>query len=222
MSDIERGLSKEMRKYPWQTDTSVGNKSWGFVWGERNKEPRKLIHDLIDIVSKNGKLLLNIGPRPDGTIAEKQKKVLLEIGKWLKINGEAIYGTRPWAKFGEGPTKGAFGTFTDGNTTKYTKEDMRFTTKGNDFYAILLNWGDTIFIKSLNKEVVADAKLLNVTLLGSGENLTWTLTDNGLQVIMPKEKPCEHAYALKISFNKKAGAHLPSEAVDVPFKQGKP
>ncbi|MDR2512262.1 MAG: alpha-L-fucosidase [Puniceicoccales bacterium] len=220
VSDIERGLSKDMRKYPWQTDTSVGNKSWGFVYGESNKSSKKLVRDLVDIVSKNGNLLLNIGPGPDGVITDKQKNVLLDIGKWLKVNGEAIYGTRPWFKFGEGPTKVAHGTFTDGKDFRYTAEDIRFTTKNKVLYAIVLNWGKTITVKSLDKNTIADAKLLDVSLLGSKEKLKWTLTDAGLQVIMPEEEPCDSAYTLKISFDQAVGAHLPSEAVDVPFKQG--
>lgn len=93
--DMERGKSDKMMLYPWQTDTSVGKKSWCYIDGEENKTPEQIVHDLIDIVSKNGNLLLNIGPKADGTITDEQKNILLSIGKWLKVNGEAIYGTRP-------------------------------------------------------------------------------------------------------------------------------
>lgn len=222
VSDMERGRSAVLLKHPWQTDTSVGTRSWGYVKGERNKAPKQLIHDLVDIVSKNGNLLLNIGPKPDGTIDEKQKTVLLAIGQWLKINGEAIYETRPWIKYGEGPTKGASGTFSDGRATSYTATDLRFTTKGNTLYVIAFAWSDGIQIKSLDKKTIADAKLHDATLLGSTEKLQWVQTDEGLKITLPKEKPCEHAYTIKLCFDKKVGAHLPSEAVDIPFQQGEP
>lgn len=169
VGDVERGKLNEMRKYPWQTDTSIGKHSWGYVNGEENKTPDQIIHDLVDIVSKNGNLLLNIGPHPDGTITDEQKQVLLSIGKWLKINGDAIYGTRCWIKSGEGESKGTSGSFSDNEATKYNCQDIRFTTKDNTLYAITLDWGKRVMIKSLNKDVVRDAKILNVEMLGSDE-----------------------------------------------------
>ena len=157
-------------QFPWQTDTSVGKRSWSYIDREENKTPEQIVHDLIDIVSKNGNLLLNIGPRADGTITDEQKEVLLSIGKWLEVNGEAIYGTRCWKKFGEGDTEPAKGSFSDNAATAYTAQDIRFTTKGNDFYAIVLNWGnDGVLVKSLNKEAINDAKILGINLLGSDE-----------------------------------------------------
>ncbi|MDR2038230.1 MAG: alpha-L-fucosidase [Bacteroidales bacterium] len=219
--DVERGKSGKMMKFPWQTDTSVGKKSWCYIEGEENKTPEQIVHDLIDIVSKNGNLLLNIGPKADGTITEEQKNVLLAIGNWLKVNGDAIYGTRCWKKFGEGDTEGTVGTFTDNTATRYTARDIRFTTKGNDFYAIVLNWDDAgVVIKSLDKNAVADARILNVSLLGSDEQIDYEQTDNGLKLSFPETKPCEFAYAFKISFDKKVGGHLESEAVDEVMKHG--
>lgn len=219
--DVERGKSGKMMQFPWQTDTSVGKKSWSYVDGEENKTPGQIIHDLIDIVSKNGNLLLNIGPRADGTITEEQKEVLLSIGKWLEVNGEAIYGTRCWKKFGEGNTESTKGSFSDNEATVYTTQDIRFTTKGNDFYAIALNWDDNgLLIKSLNKDAIADAEILNVSLLGSNEKINWEQTQEGLKLSFPKNRPCEHAYSFKISFNKKVGEHLESEAVNEVMKHG--
>ncbi len=221
VGDVERGKLGQMRKYPWQTDTSVGKHSWCYIDGEENKTPDQIIHDLIDIVSKNGNLLLNIGPRADGTITEEQTAVLLAIGEWLKINGDAIYSTRCWIKSGEGEAKGTTGSFTDNEATEYTSKDMRFTSKGNDLYVIVLN-GDSqeFMVTSLNTNTIADAKLLNVKLLGSSEKISWKETSNGLKIIFPKDKPDECAYSFKLSFDKPVGAHLPSEMIDIPLKHG--
>jgi alpha-L-fucosidase len=219
--DVERGKSDKMMVYPWQTDTSIGKKSWSYIDGEENKTPEQIVHDLIDIVSKNGNLLLNIGPKADGTITDGQKSILLSIGEWLKINGEAIYETRCWKKSGEGATESTKGSFSDNVATNYTPQDMRFTIKDNDFYAIVLNWSDSdIIVKSLNKEIVDDAEILNVNMLGSDEKINWELTDEGLRVSFPKEKPCNYAYTFKISFDKQVGEQLKSEAVNVIMKHG--
>jgi alpha-L-fucosidase len=218
--DVERGKSDKLMKFPWQTDTSVGKKSWSYIDGEENKTPEQIVHDLIDIVSKNGVLLLNIGPKADGTITDEQTAVLLAIGEWLNVNGEAIYSTRCWKKFGEGETQSTKGSFSDNTATAYTAQDIRFTTKGNDFYAIVLNWGEETVIKSLNSAAIADAKILNVQMLGSDEKIEWTQTDEGLKLSFPKSKPCGFAYSFKITFDKKVGEHLESEASDEVLKHG--
>ncbi|MDR0844840.1 MAG: alpha-L-fucosidase [Tannerella sp.] len=204
--DMERSMSDKILEFPWQTCTSIGKKSWGYIDGEENKTPKQIVHDLIDIVSKNGNLLLNIGPRANGTITEEQTGILLSIGQWLKINGEGIYGTRPWKKFGEGEQSEAVGTLTDHNATAYTAQDIRFTTKGNDLYAIVLNWDNAgVLIKSLDTNTIGDAKILNIQLLGSDEKIEWQQTDQGLKLSFPKTKPCDYAYTFKISFDKKVG-----------------
>lgn len=219
--DVERGKSGEMMQFPWQTDTFVGTKSWGFISDEVYKTPGQIVHDLVDIVSKNGNLLLNIGPKPDGTIPEEQKNILLAIGKWLKVNGEAIYGTHCWKKYGEGNTKSAKGSFTDNEATPYTATDIRFTTKGNNFYAISLGWSDgNVVIKSLTPEVIGDAKILGVSMLGTDEHIAWEQTDKGLKVSFPSVKPCEYAYSFKISFDKQIGKNLKSEAINEVLKHG--
>ncbi|MDH6341409.1 alpha-L-fucosidase [Parabacteroides sp. PFB2-12] len=219
--DVERGKSGKMMQFPWQTDTSVGKRSWSYIDGEENKTPEQIVHDLIDIVSKNGNLLLNIGPRADGTITDEQKAVLLSIGKWLEVNGEAIYGTRCWKKFGEGDAEPTKGSFSDNTATPYSTRDIRFTTKGNDFYAIVLNWDEKgVFVASLDKEAIADAKIQQVTLLGSEEKIAWEQTDKGLKLSFPKNKPCAYAYSFKITFDKPVGQHLASEAVNEVMKHG--
>ena len=219
--DIERGKSGKMMKFPWQTDTSIGKKSWGYINGEESKTAEQIVHDLIDIVSKNGNLLLNIGPRADGTITDGQKAVLLSIGEWLKVNGDAIYSTRCWIKSGEGDAELIAGSFSDNKATAYSVRDIRFTTKENDLYVIVLNWDDAgVLIKSLNKNTIADAKIQDVKLLGSNEVINWQQTDNGLKLSFPKVKPCDFAYSFKISFDKKPGLHLQSEMVDEVFKHG--
>jgi alpha-L-fucosidase len=195
--DIERGKSEKVREFPWQTDTSIGKKSWGYIDGEENKTPNQIIDDLVDIVAKNGNLLLNIGPRPDGTITEEQQDVLRKIGTWLNVNGAAIYGTRPWIKAMEGHEVGTSGAFTDNEESQYTVQDIRFTTKGDDLYAISLDWSDEgVTIHSIDE----GAKVAGVSMLGSTEELTWSQSADGLIVEFPKEKPSEYAHALKISF----------------------
>ena len=129
--DVERGQLAGMRTLFWQTDTSVSKNSWGYIEDHQYKTSDALIDDLVDIVSKNGALLLNIGPKPDGTIPEPEQRILREIGQWLTVNGEAIYGTRPWTTFGEGPTAVVEGPFADTKRAAFTGQDIRFTRKGD-------------------------------------------------------------------------------------------
>lgn len=193
--DIERGKSDEIRKFPWQTDTSVGKKSWGYIEGEENKEPDHIINDFVDIVSKNGNLLLNIGPRADGSITEEQQHVLREIGKWLQVNGEAIYKSRPWRLAGEGSTKGASGGFTDNTRTAYTAQDIRFTTRDGFLYAIALDWSDQ---DVLVKSITSDMGVEEVSMLGSSEKIAWKQTAHGLQLSFPTKRPSDYAHVFKI------------------------
>jgi alpha-L-fucosidase len=195
--DIERGKSDKIRDFPWQTDTSIGKKSWGYIDGEENKTPNQIVDDLVDIVAKNGNLLLNIGPRPDGTITEEQQDVLRKIGDWLEVNGEAIYDTRPWIKAAEGKVAGTSGAFTDNKESEYSAQDIRFTKKDGALYAISLNWtDDAVTIHSLDEST----KVAKVAMLGTDAELQWSQTADGLIVQFPNEKPSEYAHALKIIF----------------------
>jgi alpha-L-fucosidase len=192
--DIERGQLNHIRAFFWQNDTSLSKNSWGYISRHDYKPLTWLIQDLVDIVSKNGALLLNVGPKPDGTIPEEEQKMLLEIGKWLSVNGEAIYGTRPWRTYGEGPTEVPEGAFTDTTRKAFTPEDIRFTTKDDVLYAIVLAWPD----KSLTIKSLANEPVKRVNLLGHGP-LEFRVDTRGLHIAMPLEKPCEHAFALAIN-----------------------
>ncbi|MGB2645123.1 MAG: alpha-L-fucosidase [Candidatus Acidiferrum sp.] len=200
--DIERGQLGDIRPLYWQTDTSVSNKSWGYIQNDTFKSPQFIVHQLIDIVSKNGNLLLNIGPRSDGTIPDEVQAVLLDVGSWLKVNGEAIYGTRPWKIYGEGPTKVAAGSFHDTDTAGYTAEDFRFTTKGDALYAIELGWptsGEAV-IHSLGSSALNGQKISSVALLGSDAKLNFEQADNALHIRLPMQPPGKYAYAFRVAF----------------------
>ena len=204
--DIERGQLGDLRPLPWQTDTSVSNKSWGYINNDTFKSPEFIVHQLIDIVSKNGNLLMNIGPRSDGTIPDEVQQVLLEVGAWLNVNGDAIYGTRPWRIYGEGPTKVAAGSFHDADTAKYTAEDFRFTTKGDVLYAIGLAWpanGEAV-IHSLAP--AADSEpLQGGDLLGSDAKLQIEQRADGLHVRLRGQPQGKYAYVLRLTFQR--GSH---------------
>jgi alpha-L-fucosidase len=200
--DIERGGLSGLHPFFWQTDTAVAKNSWGYVDGMDYKSPGQIVGDLVDIVSKNGALLLNIGPRADGTIPREDQRILLAIGKWLKVNGEAIYGTRPWKVHGEGPTQGFEGHFTDTKRTEFTGQDIRFTTKGrNTLYAICLAWpGKDVLIRSLGASLrLCSGAIGDVKLLGHRGKLDWNQEAEGLRVKLPAKPPCEHAFALRIT-----------------------
>jgi alpha-L-fucosidase len=202
--DIERGQLDQKLDRVWQTDTSVSNKSWGYIEHDTFKTPEFIVHQLVDIVSKNGNLLMNIGPRSDGTIPDEVQHVLLDVGSWLKVNGDAIYGTRPWTTYGEGPTKVAAGSFQDTKTQEYTPEDFRFTTKENNLYAIELAWptGTEAVIHSVAGNALKGRQIQSVTLLGSSAPLTYTLESDGLHIQLPSKPTQGYAYAFCIALDK--------------------
>lgn len=199
--DIERGKLKGIRELPWQTDDAVGFKSWGYIPDDEYKSPKYLVTNLVDIVSKNGNLLLNIGPKADGTIPQEQQQLLLSIGKWLSINGEAIYGTRPWKIFGEGPTEVAAGSFVDRQLKPFTPQDVRFTTKGDTLYATLLDVPTAaVTIKTL--AAGANGTVSTVEMLGNSSPVQWKQTKDGLVIQPAKQSTAEYAVAYRIKLSK--------------------
>jgi alpha-L-fucosidase len=197
--DLERGQLEGIRSLPWQTDTSVGNKSWGYVENEKFKSPEFIVHQLIDIVSKNGNLLLNIGPRTDGTIPAEVQQTLVRIGGWLKTNGEAIYGTRPWRQFGEGPTETAAGAFHDTDTPSYTAHDFRFTEKGGVLFAIEMGWpSDSEAVIRALASGAGGRQISSVRLLGLSQKLPFQQISDGLHIHLPRERVGDYAYVFRI------------------------
>jgi alpha-L-fucosidase len=199
--DIERGKLNTIREDYWQTDTSVSYKSWSYIEDDEFKSTTTVVHDLVDIVSKNGNLLLNVGPKSDGTIPDEAAKLLLGLGEWLNVNGEAIYGTRHWHTFGEGSAKVGEGHMREREDQPFSAADIRFTTRDNTLYAICLGWpGEATTIKSLgSNSPLGTGRIEQIQMLGSAEPLPWSQEEDGLHVKTPSQRPCEHAYTFKIT-----------------------
>lgn len=216
--DIECGRFEEAKEYAWQTDDRLeDNVTWCMVQNPKYKSGHQIIHQLCDIVAKNGNLLLNVGPYGDGSFHEDAKKSLFEVGDWLKVNGEAIYGTRPYKIAAEGPTSvkdanyniemvkeqlnNEEGDAGDIRLETFTSEDFRFTQTPEAVYAIAMDWpsDNTLKVKALGRECTA-ASIQNVTLLGCRTPVRFEQTPKHLLVHLPEEKPCKYAYALKVIF----------------------
>ncbi len=195
--DVERGVIDDISPEPWQTDTCVGG--WYYDTQQVYKTPEQVIHMLADIVSKNGCLLLNLPPRPDGTLDEEEVWIAEQIGKWLEINGEAIYGTRPWVRFGEGTTRYTAGIFAEKEAKQFTPGDFRFTRNGDTLYAIAMAWPAD---RSLTIQSLADGQgpdsISKVSLLGAGPVTEFKRDGEGLKLSLPEKRPCDYAYVIKI------------------------
>jgi alpha-L-fucosidase len=199
--DLENGVSSGAEAIPWQTDTCIG--SWHYKRSRfeqhQYKTAPQVVRMLIDIVSKNGNLMLSIPVRGEGTIDEDEVSILTSLAQWMGRNSEGIYGTRPWKIYGEGPTQPP----ARGQTTQnYTSRDIRFTTKGDTLYAFILEWPESraAAIKSLagNSPQVAGRKIADVSLLGYDGKLEWSQTADGLTVKLPEKAPSESVVALRI------------------------
>lgn len=198
--DIEEGKFGHIRYPQWMSDCTFNQK-----WFNINKpeDPYKAnglywTHQLIDIVSKNGTLLLNLGPNADGSWREDWKNELFRIGDWLNINGEAIYYSKPWHRYGEGPTHESFGYHHDTGHS-LSPDDVRFTRKSDTLYAIVCGWHDSDFlIRSLGKNSLKGSKISSVQMLGCNEKILFNQTNDGLNIKFPDKKPCDIAYTFRI------------------------
>jgi alpha-L-fucosidase len=201
--DIERGKAQDILADPWQTDTCIGDWHYNLATFQNHKykTPKSVIHSLIDIVSKNGNLMLNIPVKGDGTIDSDERAFLEAIATWIPRHGEAIYGTRPFKVFGEGPPDVKDNAnFNEKNQRAYTAEDIRFTTKGDTLYAFAFVWpvNGKLVIKTLAKGAAALAKPVQRVDLITGGQLTFAQDAAGLTINLPDKAPNEYAYAFSI------------------------
>ncbi|MEP6869004.1 MAG: alpha-L-fucosidase [Novosphingobium sp.] len=198
VQDVERGVLRGINPLPWQTDTSNGD--WFYSDGFKYKTTSEVLAMLADIVSKNGNMLLNVVLYPDGSLPPESEQLLAELAPWMKINGEAIHGTRPWKIFGEGPTETTTGAFKE--SAAYTAQDLRFTTKGEVLYAITM--GEPVGKVTITSLRLGNAQekrpVKGVRLLGNRRTLAFRQTSAGLEVNLPTAIPTRHASALKITF----------------------
>lgn len=186
--EVERGAFADTKAFPWQTDTAVARNSWCYTDTLDYKSSREVIGTLIDVVSKNGNLLLNIGPKADGSIPDGDRKILTDLAAWMKVNGEAIKDSRVWRKAKEGPTEDFEGQFGDGKAKVYSEEDFRFTAKGGFIYAISMQYPQDghVTIKALKKSKDQNVPefhgiIKNVSILGFDENIDFEVTTEGLE-----------------------------------------
>jgi alpha-L-fucosidase len=202
LEDFEKGRMNKITEEFWLTDETVSIGSWSYTDNLGLKNAGEIVHILADVVSKNGALMLNVSPMANGIIPENQQEVLLTIGAWLKTNGEAIYGSRTWEVFGEGPTiQEKSGMFLDKIT--YTPQDIRYTKKGNIIYAIFLGWPkekSPITLTSFTSEILGDniPEINNVSILGYDGEVPFTMDNEGLHFKTPNQKIDDKAFVIKI------------------------
>jgi alpha-L-fucosidase len=196
--DLERGVVPSIREAPWQTDTCIGG--WYYNRRAEYKTAAHVVRMLVDIVSKNGNLLLNFPLRPDGTLDAETRYVVDGISTWMAVNGEAIYATRPWTVFGEGPTQGSGGQFNE-DEKAWTSDDFRYTRKGDTVYAFQMAWpaDRRAVITSMKLDpavLVKDARLV-----GYDATVAWKQTALGLEIELPAMPPCQAAHAFAVDLH---------------------
>jgi alpha-L-fucosidase len=212
VEDLERGIMPKVDPYPWQTDTSIGDWYYNRNWKYRPID--WVVHTLVDNVSKNGNLLLNVVQRPDGSIDPEVEVLLHQMADWTAIHGEGIFGSRPWEIYGEGGKKGAGGSFKE--DFSYSSQDIRFTTKGPTLYAYAMGWpsDNKVTIHSLaSSSNPSQNKIEKVSLLGYKGKLTWTQSAEGLTVQLPSVKISDLTVGLKI-----VGTNLKPVVVPTPME----
>jgi len=195
--DHERNVPDQMLEEPWQTDDSIG--PWGYNTTVPYTSVDQLVDKFVDIVSKNGNLLLNVPPRADGKFDRDTIRILKELGKWNRVNGEAVFGTRPWIRFGEGPVNAPQ---SRARVSPFSARDIRFTQSkdGKWLYAIIMAWpGEQVVVTSLVMDAEGSGEVKSVSLLGHEGELEFTQDAEGLKVKMPAEQPCDYAFVLKIT-----------------------
>ena len=189
----------EGKEFPWLTDDSIDWHTWSYTNTPNFKSTNRLIDFLVDVVSKNGNVLINVTPKTDGSIPDEVRERLTEMGAWLKINGEAIYGTRPWHIYGEGETKVVEGHLSEEKNKDNVAKDIRFTTKGNVLYAISLDVPKgQLLIKSLANGDAKMKTISKVSLLAYSGKVKWERTEKGLEIHFPADFSGQHAVAFKI------------------------
>ncbi|MFW5657338.1 MAG: alpha-L-fucosidase [Bacteroidota bacterium] len=205
VDDLEKSRKRDIDTAAWMTDETISMGSWCYTENLDVKPAADLIHVLADIVSKNGVLLLNVSPMSNGVIPENQKQVLLEMGDWIKQNGEAIYGTRPWYIYGEGPTtqpEGSFENHQDFLKVKYSEKDIRYTTKDDVLYAIILGKPvDQVVMREFANQLAENQlEVATISLVGSDASVNWNYTEDDFIIDVPSADLDEMANVFKIVF----------------------
>ena len=201
LPDHEAGQLAEKASFVWQTDDVLDWDSWAYLHKPNYKSAGRVIHQLNDVVSKNGNLLLDVGPRPDGTIPDEVVSRLRTIGSWLKVNGEAIYGTRPWERFGEGPTTVKEGMYVADRNKDFTAHDIRFTTGSHALYVhVMGSPGKTVLVSSLKRDTALPfGELKSARMLGATSECRWEWSPDGLRLHLPDSRPSDDAVVILLT-----------------------